>query len=257
MSLFTPGLVSGSFKKLSPQEIVSLVVKSGLKCLEWGGDIHAPHGNIQLARSVGRITKEAGLETVSYGSYYRVGHSEDEGLSFESVLDTARALEAQTIRVWAGTRDSETADDAYITKIAEDARRIAEFAAMTGIRVAFEYHGGTVANTAGSVLHLLKLASSANLFSLWQPALNVSVENRLDALTKLIPYLSHIHVFQWQDVARLPLAAGTEEWLLYLETLKIHSVEIPLLLEFVQNDSVEQLAQDAKVLMEWIEAVSP
>ena len=39
-----PGLVSVTFRKLSPEEIVQLVVSSGLKGIEWGGDIHLPHG---------------------------------------------------------------------------------------------------------------------------------------------------------------------------------------------------------------------
>jgi len=48
-----PGLVSVSFRALSPSEIIPMVVSGGLQGIEWGGDIHVPHGSIGRA---GRTT---------------------------------------------------------------------------------------------------------------------------------------------------------------------------------------------------------
>ena len=44
------GLVSVTFRKLEPAEIVDLVKQAGLQGIEWGGDIHVPHGDIQRAK---------------------------------------------------------------------------------------------------------------------------------------------------------------------------------------------------------------
>ena len=55
------GLVSITFRQLQPREIITLVQKSGLKGIEWGGDVHVPHGNLHAAREVGHMTREAGL----------------------------------------------------------------------------------------------------------------------------------------------------------------------------------------------------
>ncbi|MET0262082.1 MAG: sugar phosphate isomerase/epimerase, partial [Rariglobus sp.] len=71
-----PGLVSVTFRKLSPNEVAGLVKKAGLKGIEWGGDIHVPHGDLARAREVRELTLEHGLKTAAYGSYYRAGQSE-------------------------------------------------------------------------------------------------------------------------------------------------------------------------------------
>ena len=62
-----------TFRKLAPEEIIALVAKSGLKGIEWGGDIHVRHGDLIQARKVCRLTEENGLTVASYGSYYNVG----------------------------------------------------------------------------------------------------------------------------------------------------------------------------------------
>src|SRR5690242_18609852 len=96
------GLVSVTFRQLPPQQIVELAAQGGLAAIEWGGDVHVPHGELQTARRVLERTRQAGLQVAAYGSYYRVGVSPAQGLAFESVLETALALQAPTIRVWAG-----------------------------------------------------------------------------------------------------------------------------------------------------------
>ena len=88
------GIVSVTFRQLSPERIISLVSEGGLSAVEWGGDVHVPHGDLATARDVGRWTRNAGLEVASFGSYYKAGESEEAGLPFTSVLETASALGA-------------------------------------------------------------------------------------------------------------------------------------------------------------------
>ena len=106
------GLVSITFRKLNPREIVDLMTRTNLVGIEWGGDVHVPHGEIDVAREVAQMTRDAGLLVAAYGSYYRVGVSEADGLAFERVLESAMALGAPTVRVWAGNRGSADADQA-------------------------------------------------------------------------------------------------------------------------------------------------
>ena len=65
------GLVSITFRDLSPEEVVQVAVENGLEGIEWGGDVHVPHGNLAVAKKVARQTAEGGLKVASYGSYYR------------------------------------------------------------------------------------------------------------------------------------------------------------------------------------------
>ena len=70
-NMLIPGLVSISFRNLCPEEIIDITKESGLLGIEWGGDLHVPHGDVPVAAEVGSKTREAGLEVSSYGSYYR------------------------------------------------------------------------------------------------------------------------------------------------------------------------------------------
>src|SRR5688500_12319633 len=99
--MLIPGLVSVTFRQLAPQEIIALVVEAQLQVIEWGGDIHVPHGDTNQAEIVARWTKDAGLSVAAYGSYYRLATPDQT--PFERIVATAVALGAPTIRVWAGT----------------------------------------------------------------------------------------------------------------------------------------------------------
>lgn len=109
------GLVSVTFRKLSPPAIIALVQQAGLLGIEWGGDIHVPHGDLPQARQVRQMTLDAGIQVAAYGSYYRVGHPESG--PFEAVLETAGVLGAPTLRVWAGQQASAEASPAYRAQV--------------------------------------------------------------------------------------------------------------------------------------------
>ena len=137
------GLVSITFRKLTPAEIIALVKQTPLAGIEWGGDIHVPHGDVKRAAEVGRMTRDAGLAVSAYGSYY----GETDRLVFERVLDSAVALGAPVIRIWAGRKGS----------------------AAAGRQIAFEFHGGSLADTPESCLRLLQAVNHPAVFTYWQP----------------------------------------------------------------------------------------
>lgn len=118
--MINTGLASIALRKLSPDEIISLVRKCGLNGIEWGGDVHVPHGDISKARDVRKKTIEAGLKISSYGSYYFIGESEGAGLTFKKVLETGLELGVRTIRVWPGKKKSEEASPDDRKKIIEE-----------------------------------------------------------------------------------------------------------------------------------------
>ena len=71
----TKGLVSISFRSNSVEEIAKAAQSAGLEAIEWGGDVHVPHGDIAAARRAAEISAKYGLKTVHYGSYYKIGYS--------------------------------------------------------------------------------------------------------------------------------------------------------------------------------------
>ena len=87
--MIVPGLTSITFRSLNAEQIIELVSQAGLRAIEWGGDLHVPHGDTVVAARVRRQTEEAGLEMPSYGTYYRVG--EDAWLRYvERAAKTGR-----------------------------------------------------------------------------------------------------------------------------------------------------------------------
>ncbi len=247
--MIASGLVSITFRQLSAGEIVQLVQQAGQTGIEWGGDIHVPHGQLHIASEVGAMTQAAGLKVLAYGSYFRLGRSEAEGLSFEKVLETALELGAPLVRVWAGTASAQT-DSAGREAIAAEARQIGDLARESGVEIAFEYHGGTLTDTDASAVELLQAVNHPSVGTLWQPRVGSPVSANLEGLVHMLPWLRHVHAFHWgsSPAERLPLAQGAVDWEAYLQVLRGWGRDSAILLEFVAGDHPDAYLQDAATL---------
>jgi len=241
--MITPGLVSVSFRKISPLEIIALVKQAGLAGIEWGGDVHVPHGDVVRAKEVRQQTLAAGLAVLAYGSYYRL-----DGQKFEAVLESAVALGAPVIRVWAGAVGSAKATAEQRAAVVADSQRIGDLAAKAGIKIAYEYHGGTLTDTDASARQLLHEVAHPNVYTLWQPHIEDTVDANLESLRGVLPRLVNLHVFHWtaNPRERRPLAEGAQDWGQYLSAV---SGNRAALLEFVQDDDPQNLLRDAATLL--------
>ena len=246
------GLVSITFRALSPRELVGLVSRAGLDGIEWGGDVHVPHGVLRQARRVRHMTREAGLEVASYGSYYRVGV---DGMGpFEPIVDTAVELGAPVIRVWAGDRASADVDAAYRTRAVHESRRVADLAGRAGVAIAYEFHPRTLTDTNESARALLQDVAHDNVGSYWQPPPGASVPVNLAGLEAVLPWLHHLHVFAWHGMTgeRLPLADGESAWMQYLRKAASTRRDHYAMIEFVRDDAPEAFLHDAATLRRWL-----
>ncbi len=250
------GLVSVTFRKLSPREIIDLVRQARLEVIEWGSDIHVPVGAHDRAREVRELTTAAGLSVAAYGSYYRVGA--ENPYTFGDVLETAKVLGAGVIRVWAGCQGSASASAEDRERVVRDSRAIADLAAGSGVEVAYEFHGGTLTDTTESALELLQAVAHDNLGSYWQPPTGWSQGERMASLRQVLPYLRNLHVFQWtSDGVKQPLAAGVEGWreIFRLVREQVADRDCCAMLEFVRDESPEAFLEDAAALREILAAV--
>ena len=251
--MFKNGLVSISFRKFSPEKIAQLCAKAGLDGIEWGGDVHAPHGDLKTAATVRKITADAGLHVAAYGSYYRAGVSEQAGLAFEDVLASAVELKTPTIRVWAGGQGSAEAGEAGRLNVIGDLRRIDGMARKAGISVSLEFHGGTLTDTNASAIRLMDELSGTNVCFYWQPPVNQPFEYCRAGLSAMLPRLTNIHAFHWINTERRPLAEGIPNWKKYLETAAADGKDHYVMLEFILEDSETQFYADAAILKELTE----
>ena len=252
--MISPGLVSITFRALSPAEIVALVRQAGLRGIEWGGDIHVPHGNMARAREVRERMLDGGLSVAAYGSYYRAAASEAAGLAFASVLDSAVELGAPLIRVWAGPAGSASASPELRAQVVADLRRIATLSAAARIGVSLEFHNNTLTDTGLSTLQLLAEVNHPNLSTYWQPPLNQDTTAGLADLHSLLPRLTHVHVYHWRPAStvRLPLADGGARWRSFLELAATAPGDRYAMLEFVEGDAPASFLRDAATLKNWL-----
>ena len=60
------GLVSISFRKYSPEDILKAMREADLEYIEWGGDVHAPHGNIEECEKIRALTEKYGIKIAGF-----------------------------------------------------------------------------------------------------------------------------------------------------------------------------------------------
>ncbi len=246
--MIEPGLVSITFRKKTPLEVIDLVRQASLRSIEWGGDVHVPHGDTVRATEVRRATEDAGLAVAAYGSYYRVGMPEQPAL--EGVLETAVALGAPTVRMWAGKGASADTDPSDRTRIVEEALRAAEAAKEMALSISFEYHGNTLTDTNDSVKVFYEECDHPNIKSYWQPHNGKEPAYCLEGLRTVLPRLSNVHVFHWVTGRKdqTALSEGMHPWREYFKLIRSAEGTHHALLEFVKDDDQNQFLEDAETL---------
>ena len=237
-----------TFRNCTAERVILLARESGVERIEWGGDIHVPPGDLENARRVARLTRAAGMDCVSYGSYYQC----DDTRNFIAVSETAEALEAKTIRVWAGKKDYEGLTETEKQTFFENVATCAEIARKKGQTIAFEFHHHTFCNRADHVLEALESIAKENVKTYWQPDYWTSfsddymrIRQNLNAITTLKDRIENFHFYRMDGYRRLPVSGSEEEWKLYLNELPLTAT---CFLEFVKDDSEQQFREDMKVL---------
>ena len=263
MSARTPqeaGLCSVTFRALAPPAIIELAAAASIAAIEWGSDRHVPPGELTLARETARRCADAGVRVSSYGSYVEAGAA--TGQAFAPVLDSAVALGAPVIRVWAGARGVGSLDTASAARqAAVDAlRAMAGQAEADGIAIALEFHPRTLTDTLASTLALLAEVGHRNLFTYWQPRPGIDLAESLGELSGVQYRLAHLHVFAWDaESRRLPLADHEALWLPRLDRSAEIAMPLPgprvAMIEFVARDDPAAFRRDAQTLSRWLASV--
>ncbi len=237
------GLTSVSFREKSVEDIVLLAMQAQLTGIEWGGDIHVPAGEIQRARDVGTLTRAKGLQVLSYGSYYRGTQLGD----FVPVLETAKALQAPVIRIWAGEKTLEQMGEGEFRELVKNIRLAGNLAEREGIQVALEYHRNTVTETVQGACKLLEEVNHPFVKTYWQPNPELSEREHLEEIEQILPWLIAYHVFHWlPDSSRCLLEEGYSQWESYCAAS--YPKEMNYILEFIKEDGEENFFRDANTL---------
>jgi len=174
---YNVGLVSVSFRKNSPEEILEAMKRAELDWIEWGSDIHAPKGDPATLKYLASLQKKFGIACSSYGSYFRLGTTPLEELP--SYLDAAERLGTDTVRLWCGDRDWEAYDEEEKKKLFQSCRAAGEMAEKRGITLCMECHNKTFTNCQQGASELMKTIHQESFRMYWQPNQHRSYEENL------------------------------------------------------------------------------
>lgn len=241
--MFSSGIVSISFRSHSPSEILSAAAACGLTRIEWGSDVHAPKDDpIRLQQLAA-----APLPCCSYGTYFRLGITPLEELP--AYILAAKKLGTNRLRVWAGRRNASQYSVEERLDFLNQCGAAAAIAEAHGAILCLECHRRSYTETKEGALELMEHVASPHFRMYWQPNPDISIEENLAYIRLLRDYITHVHVFHWIDDRRLPLREGLDVWRLYLQALGGGHV---LLLEFMPDDRLESLSEEAAALHELI-----
>lgn len=239
------GLVSISFRGLSPKEILHEMKKSGLTHIEWGSDVHAPNDNLENLEYLVSLGKEYGITCCSYGTYFNLGVDNTDEL--EKYIKAAKILGTDILRLWCGDKGSAEYSEWEREALILECKKAAKIAEKHNVKFCLECHNWTYTDTKDSALWLIKEVSSPNFLMYWQPNQFKTFDENIQYIKALKPYITILHVFNWEGKNRLPLQDGINTW---QEYLKVFGEDKTLLLEFVPDDKIETLSKEVKALKE-------
>ncbi len=252
MKSYKLGFTTVTFRQKTPEEICQIARQNNIFHIEWGTDVHVP--TPEKAREVRTLCEEYGLETVSLGAYYRLGAPSNP--SFSETLEIAEILGADRIRLWLGTKSSFAYTPEERGALINEIAMLMQEAEPYGIQIAFEFHRKTLNDNGESALAVLREIDSPAVSTYWQPFFRETPDapfpfsDDLQNLLTVLPHISAVHVFSWDEAAhRFPFASHKEAWRTFLSTLRESPCE-ELILEFVKDDSEAQFAEDLAVLRE-------
>lgn len=248
--MFKSGLVSISFRQLSVDEIVNIMKESGLDCVEWGSDVHAPRDDFEKLNYIAELQAKNGITCTSYGSYYRLGVEPVEELV--AYAKAAKILGTTVIRIWCGNKNYEAMDEQERAAFIEQAKLAAKIAEAEGVTLCMECHNNTFTNQLEGALRLMEEVDSNAFRMYWQPNQFRDDETNFKYAEQIAKYTVNVHVFNWKGSDKYPLADATELWRKYLSYFSGNEA---LLLEFMPDGKPETLPTEADALKNIIKGV--
>ena len=237
------GIVSVSFREHTPEQIIKAAKEAGLSCVEWGSDIHAPRNNPEALQEIVKLQDEYKVSCSSYGTYFRLGMSD---INEQEYIDAAKSLGTDILRVWCGDKAYQSYSQEEKELFLAECKKASQIAKENGVILCMECHHGTFTDTKEGMKDLMETVNSEHFLMFWQPNQYVSNDTNCEYAQAVTQYCKAIHVFNWEGTNKLPLSQGENLWKKYLGILKDTDT---LLLEFMPDDKIESLKNEASALI--------
>jgi hypothetical protein len=207
------GLSAQAFPTKSPQDVVRIAVAAGLEGVEWAAESHLSPGDRKAAEALLMETLKAGLSIVSFAALYRALPEGEHGLGFEAILDTASALQAPIVRIFAGSSARGRAGPSDRAPLLDELRRLGDLAGQRGITVCLSLSRGTALEGYAAAEALLAELGHAFVRLAWEPLPAVADSEATAALGRLASSTSLVLARRADRLGRGgPLAEEKTAW---------------------------------------------
>lgn len=196
MSSFKLGVCSVTFRKFSAAKVVEIAKKAGVGYIEWGGDVHVT--NMEEARLVKSVCDNEDIKICSYGSYYRVGCGDKT--EWEKICRIAKVMNAPSVRVWLGNKNSEETTQEEYSRILADLKSICSVAKKYNLLVCPECHDNTYNNNTYAFLKI-KNDLKADNFKTYFQSRYLRYDYDVDRIEKTFDSIENVHI-SYRDLAR-------------------------------------------------------
>lgn len=187
------GLCTISNKEASLEAVLAQAATAGYDGIEvWGKD-HVGDGTDATCRRIRDAAASHDLSILTYGAYLRAGA---ESFSEDLVHEVAVAdrLEADRIRVWAGTVEYGDHDEAQWEQTVADLRELTALADSRGVDVTVEKHPGYLTNEAEGARRLIESVDDPACGLNYQPMFSLSPQNIRREIEQLAPLSNQLHL---------------------------------------------------------------
>ncbi len=237
------GFTSVSLRPYSIEEVVDAAVKAKAEIIEWGSDVHIKTS--EDAEKAKKLCDENGIIINSYGTYYRIGSF---GKEWRNLCENASIMGAKYIRTWLGTKGSDETSEEEYQLLLEDARRAADIAREYGITVCNECHPNTFNDTTESALSFLNDVNRDNIKTYYQSWYRTEASDK-EKLFRTIRHVQDVHI-SFSELEKFQQGYAEDKRFIekILGWLKELDFGNALIIEFVRNDSPEELIRDIERL---------
>lgn len=253
---FNIALCTIAFRERLLEYSLDLAAEVGFQGVEiWGREPHiSEEYDKNRVAAAERMVRERGLEVPVFGSYLRMGATNNDPVDLKAVLQMAVGLGAGIVRVWASDVGSDEADEALWERAVREAREAASRAAKMGLRLAVEMHGNTLCDTGASTRRFVEAVGEDSFGVNYQPSSRPRAETPLERLQLVQPWVMHVHAQNYAPIGtgldrmeRVALSDGVIDYAPLVELLRRGGYRGYLSVEFCPSnvtDKREAIARD-------------
>ena len=241
------GLCSVTFRKKSAAQVVEIAKKAGIGYIEWGGDIHVT--TVEEACTVKSLCDNEGIKISSYGSYFNSIEFDEE--KWVQVCKIAKQMEASSIRIWLGKKNSEETSDKEYRTLLENTKKMCDIASGYGLDVCPECHDNTFNNNTDAFLRLKKDLQKENFKTYFQSRY-FRMEYDLDRIDRTFEFIKDVHV-SYRDLKKEQLHRKKDIFYLdkLLKKLINKGFDGIVMVEFVDFDSERVFYRNVRKLKKY------